>query len=206
MESTKPILGYWKIRGLAQQIRYMLTYLNVEFQEQIYELKLAEPMCFKVWTDKQDSIGLDFVNLPYFIDGDYKLTESGAIMKYIAAKYDSKLLGVGAHELGHVEMMFGVIMDMKIDITVKCYTTEDKELTAEFVHGHLKGIEKYLGSKKFLVGDNVTYVDFIFFELLNLCDFVTDGKLFEEHGTIKAYVERVKDLPHIRAFYEGPGT
>ena len=109
-------------------------------------------------------------------------------MKYIAAKYDAKLLGVGAQEQGHVEMMFGVIMDMKNDVTMKCYTTDNNELTQEFVYGHLTGIEKYLGKKHFLAGDNVTYVDFVFFELLNLCDFITHGKMSEEHETIKAYV------------------
>ena len=185
----------------------MLTYLNVDFQDKIYDLQGDGPeFDYGVWMDHREELCLDFPNLPYYIDGPTKLTESGAIMKFIAAKYDAKLLGVGAHEIGNVEMMFGVVMDMKIDVTVKCYTTDNKELTEEFIYGHLKGIEKYLGSKKFLVGDNVTYVDFIFFELLNLCDFVTEGKLFEEHGTIKAYVERMKDLNNVIAFFESHAT
>jgi glutathione S-transferase len=36
---------------------------------------------------------MDFPNLPYLIDEDYKLTESMAIMKYIAAKWKPELLG-----------------------------------------------------------------------------------------------------------------
>jgi len=31
--STKPTLGYWRIRGLAQPIRVMLTYGGVEFTD-----------------------------------------------------------------------------------------------------------------------------------------------------------------------------
>ena len=34
---SKPILGYWKIRGLAQQIRYELKFLGVDFEEHHYE-------------------------------------------------------------------------------------------------------------------------------------------------------------------------
>ena len=34
---AKPTLGYWKIRGLAQQIRYCLAYLGVDFDEHQYE-------------------------------------------------------------------------------------------------------------------------------------------------------------------------
>ena len=30
-EDTRPILGYWDIRGLAQAIRYQLVYLGVDF-------------------------------------------------------------------------------------------------------------------------------------------------------------------------------
>ena len=69
MESTKPTLGYWKIRGLAQQIRYMLTYLNVEFHDELYEQGESPEFSRKVWSDKKDSLGLDFPNLPYYIDG-----------------------------------------------------------------------------------------------------------------------------------------
>ena len=29
--SAKPTLGYWKIRGLAQPIRYCLAYCGVDF-------------------------------------------------------------------------------------------------------------------------------------------------------------------------------
>lgn len=35
--STTPVLGYWKIRGLAAQIRYMFYYLKVNFADRLYE-------------------------------------------------------------------------------------------------------------------------------------------------------------------------
>ena len=30
-------LGYWKIRGLAESIRYLLHYLGIEYKEELYE-------------------------------------------------------------------------------------------------------------------------------------------------------------------------
>ena len=36
--NTKPVLGYWKTRGLGAQIRYMFAYLNIEFEDKTYEL------------------------------------------------------------------------------------------------------------------------------------------------------------------------
>ena len=37
MSDDKPILGYWKIRGLASQIRYQLAYLGIEYEMVEYE-------------------------------------------------------------------------------------------------------------------------------------------------------------------------
>ena len=61
------------------------------------------------------------------------------------------MIGVGAKEHVHVEMMFGVVMEMKNDVTGKFYTIDDNALTKELVYGHLTGVEKFLGSKCFLV-------------------------------------------------------
>ena len=44
-------------------------------------------MSKECWFSEKQSLGLDFPNLPYFIDGDVNLTETRAIMKYIASKW-----------------------------------------------------------------------------------------------------------------------
>ena len=100
----------------------------------------------------------------------------------------------------------GVIMDLKNAVTMPCYMSNDKAAITETILKQLPPIVKFLGDKHFLVGDQVVYVDFIFFELLQLCDFVSEGKTFEENASLKAYVERVKGLKNIRAYYEGEHT
>lgn len=50
-------------------------------------------------------MGFDFPNLPYLIDGDLKLTESKAIIKYLARKWDKRLLGRNEVEVGIAEML-----------------------------------------------------------------------------------------------------
>uniref|UniRef100_A0A8C3EZ05 glutathione transferase n=1 Tax=Chrysemys picta bellii TaxID=8478 RepID=A0A8C3EZ05_CHRPI len=39
------------------------------------------------WTNEKDKLGLDFPNLPYLIDGQTKLTQSNAILRYVARKH-----------------------------------------------------------------------------------------------------------------------
>ncbi len=33
---SKPTLGYWNIRGLGAQIRYLFYYLGIEFEDKLY--------------------------------------------------------------------------------------------------------------------------------------------------------------------------
>ena len=43
--------------------------------------------------------------MPYLIDGDFKLTESKSIMKYVAKKYDPSLLGSTPEQYAKADMM-----------------------------------------------------------------------------------------------------
>ena len=49
-QTNKPILGYWKIRGLASSIRYQLIYSGIEFDEEI------------ITDEKRMGIGLKYKN------------------------------------------------------------------------------------------------------------------------------------------------
>lgn len=75
---AKPVLGYWDIRGLAAAIRYQLIYQNVDFVD--YYHKHTEDIASRqAWLENKNSYGLDFPNLPYFIDNDLRITEHMAI-------------------------------------------------------------------------------------------------------------------------------
>ena len=84
----------------------MFAYLQVKFEDKEYEFGgTAEEVDRSKWLDVKQTLGLEYPNLPYLIDGNTKLTETVAIMKYIAKKYDPKLLGSNAAEFGRIEML-----------------------------------------------------------------------------------------------------
>jgi glutathione S-transferase len=53
-----------------------------------------------------------------------------------------------------------------------CYTTGLPETIIKAIDAVMPNIIKFRGEKKFLVGPNPTYIDFYFFELVNLMIYV----------------------------------
>ncbi|VDK27174.1 unnamed protein product, partial [Taenia asiatica] len=87
-----PTLGYWNIRGVAEQCRLLLKYLGVEYTDKRYKVGPAPDYDRSEWLAEKFSLGLDFPNLPYYIDGDFKMTQSGAILEYIADRHGMLVL------------------------------------------------------------------------------------------------------------------
>jgi glutathione S-transferase len=65
--------------------------------------------------------------LPYLIDGDVKLTESKAILKYAARKWDKCLLGRNEIEFGIAEMLSRVHDQIESELGNHAYRLGDSE-------------------------------------------------------------------------------
>ena len=102
---ARPILAYWDVRGKGAQVHYMMAYCGVDYEQKVY-IRGPEPEFSKSdWLAPRPELNLDFPNLPYLIDGEFKLTQSKSIMKYIAKKYDQGLLGRDAEEMARADML-----------------------------------------------------------------------------------------------------
>ena len=111
--TTKPKLGYWDIRGLGSQIRYMFAYCKVDYEYVPYKAGPGPDFDKTCWTDVKHTMGFEYPNLPYLEDGKTKITETFGIMKYIAKKYDPSLLGRTAADLGRIEMLSAHVGNLK---------------------------------------------------------------------------------------------
>jgi glutathione S-transferase len=118
---SKPTLGYWNIRGLGAQIRYLLYYCGVEFEDKMYAAGPAPDFDRSMWLNEKFTLDLEFPNLPYLVDEDAKVTETTAIMKYICAKWAPELLNKDPVTLANTEMMSAFVGKLKETATVPCY-------------------------------------------------------------------------------------
>lgn len=73
------LLSYWNIRGRAEPIRMLLSYLQLEYSYKGYDTHQS-----KEWHQKDKPLlKTPFPNLPYLQYGDKILTESDAIVHHL---------------------------------------------------------------------------------------------------------------------------
>ena len=87
--------------------------MNVDFNDVHYEQGEGPEFNRDAWNSVKNTLGLEFPNLPYFIDGELKLTESLAIIRYIVRKWGQDLNGKTAEEGALSDMAYGVISDIR---------------------------------------------------------------------------------------------
>ena len=127
MEGGKLTIGYWKIRGLIAPVKYILEDLSVPYDVVDYEQGDAPGFSRECWNSVKPSMPLDFPNLPYLFDGDVKITESSAMMRYIAGKYGAaEFSGKDSKDKAIVDMIYGVVGDIKSAVGPHMYGTGDK--------------------------------------------------------------------------------
>jgi len=204
--ADKPTLGYWKIRGLATAIRLQMKYSGVDYEMVEYEQGDGPEFSRAPWLDHKFTLGLDFPNLPYFVHGDLKFTETLAIHKYIADTWKPELLGKTAADKARANMLTGVIMDIKTGTTMPCYVDGDKTKIQTCIDNKMPAVVAFLADKAFLVGDYPTFVDFFFWELLNTLNCYTAGGVYTAYPTLATYHANFASLPGVKEYLADPNS
>lgn len=197
-----PLLGYWKIRGLAQSIRFLLEYAEAKYEEKRYEYGPPPNFDRSGWLNEKFTLGLDFPNLPYLIDGDLKLTQTTTILRYLARKY--KLVGKTEEEVIRQDLVLDVCADMRRSISTAMYGFSGdyetgranyiKELSSK-----LKPLSDFLGDRSWSTGNNLNFVDFVIYELLYVNNLFVPGCL-KDYKNLQDYMTRFEALPAIKKY------
>ena len=199
-----PLLGYWDIRGLATPIRLLLEHAGVQYDEKLY--KCGPPPNFDrgEWLNDKFSLGLAFPNLPYYIDGDVKLTQSHVIMRYLARKHN--LAGKTETEKCLADLLANQVFDYHMDYAKIAYNPEFstlKEAYLEAMPAKLKQFTDFLAGRKFVAGDEVTYADFVFFEYLEGQKFLS-ADLLKGFPELEQYHARMASLESVDKYFKSP--
>ncbi|XP_022784603.1 glutathione S-transferase Mu 3-like isoform X2 [Stylophora pistillata] len=126
-----PILGYWNVRGLAEPIRYLMAYTGTKCEYCDYVTGDAPDYDKSCWLSVKETLGLPFPNLPYYIDGNVKLTQTLAIIRHIARKHS--LCGTSEEEMMRADVVAGEAMDFIVGFIKFTYFSPDMLSFADFM-------------------------------------------------------------------------
>jgi glutathione S-transferase len=143
--------------------------------------------------------------IPVLVDGDRVLTESVAIVLYLAEKYSHKgLLPAGLNERADVNrwLMFAATELEQPLWRISRHTAlypEEQRLPGDVIlaSGEFKEmasvLEKHMQGRQFVAGDSVSVADFVMAYTL---DWGNEYKLLDDCPQLLAYMKRMYARPH----------
>jgi len=194
------VVGYWDIRGLGQPIRLLLEQSGVEWEDKLYSCGPPPTFDKTCWFGVKETLGFDFPNLPYMVDGDVKLTQTMAILRYLARKtgFDGKIEA----EKQRIDLMEGEWGDFKGPFVSMCYNPNFASMKDEYlknVQAKLARFSKFLGNRSFFAGNEVTYVDFLMYDMFDQHKLV-GADILSQWKNLEQFCNKIESLPRIKEF------
>lgn len=176
--------------------RWMLQELGVDFEPISVNLFAGE-------ASQPEFLRLNpAAKIPVLVDGDLVLTESAAIVLYLAEKYRRFL---PTDPRGRAEVNRWLLFTVteleqplwRIAKNRNLYPEEqrlaaDIPLAAQDFRRMAEVAEKHIQGRKFVVGDDVTVADFV---LAYTLDWANEAKLLDRSPQLVAYMERMYARP-----------
>ncbi|KAJ6649624.1 Glutathione S-transferase Mu 3, partial [Pseudolycoriella hygida] len=191
------ILGNWRIRGYAQPIRLLLAHACAQYEDKRYDFGPTPDTWTTEWLKEKFNLGLDFPNLPYLFDGDVKMTQSIAILRYLGRKF--KLVPSNEREGARVYMLEQEILDWRTQQSELFYNSNfesSKGAYIEGLKGKVKSLSTFLGNNDFFSGGGLTYVDFLVYEWLDV-NRLFYPELLNGIDNLENFQKRIESLPNI---------
>lgn len=199
-------LYYWPVRGLKEPIACLLEYLGVDYTFVPVESD-AEWHQLK---DSQVHRGHPFASLPMAeIDGKV-ISEAFPVMAALALKAGQSDMVPTDTNFARFMEVYGVIADLYSDITRPAYASKDVH---EFSQAYLRAcqinkrkiqsLDSLLGSQKWLMGKQLTILDFKLAETLDKMKAIEadlEVDIVDQYVNLEAYLGRFLGLPAIKAY------
>ena len=90
-----------------------LHYTDSKVEDHVYAFQEREKWQEAKSTNK---LGLPFPNLPFYVDGDTKLTQSDAILRHLGRKHG--LYGNDSNQASQVDMLVDTAKDLKLAMAI----------------------------------------------------------------------------------------
>lgn len=209
MVDGKPTLVYWNIVGLALPIRLALVYAGVDFAD--IRIDAGDPTSEnynkaypKAKFGKLFEI-FSFPNLPYYLDGDVMITQTNAILRFIARKYNmvspkEHMTDMYCDQLTDLEAHLVQLIYVKgVDALMGWYKKSVPRTLSRF-----SKLLKEAGSP-FLIGTEPHIDDFKLYTFLQKMQVLQEQLGSDDTkdmipANLLEYMKRIEDLPKVKEY------
>ncbi|GMS83398.1 hypothetical protein PENTCL1PPCAC_5573, partial [Pristionchus entomophagus] len=189
-------LYYFAVRGLAEPIRMMLIDNGVAFED----------VTFPRHGDEWPEIKKQFVfgQVPALKEGDMEIPQSGAIIRHLARKLN--LAGDTEEEKVFTDFFSEGLRDLHdkyCEMIYGNYNSKDAFLATTYPAEWTKVeslLKKYHNGEKFVLGDKLSYADYVLFEELDIALILSPSAL-DAFPILKAYHTRFAKREELQAHF-----
>jgi glutathione S-transferase len=170
---------YGGARSRASIVKWYLEELNLPYEFVLLDMSVGEhrqPTFLEI---------NPFGKVPAIVDGDFKLWESGAILLYLAEKYDS----ASTLEQRALLNQWIVFTNATLGPGIFVETTREKEMPRL-----LAPLDHHLQQHSYILGDRFTAADVAVGSMLAYIPMLL-RLTFEGYPAIQAYLKRISERP-----------
>ncbi|CAI5451798.1 unnamed protein product [Caenorhabditis angaria] len=185
-------LYYFDIRGFGEYIRLLLIDQGVTFEDHRFERHSEE------WEKLKKT--MVFGQVPCLKDGNEEFVQTGAIMRYLARKYD--LYGSSSTEAAFIDMVFECVRDLRAKYVRYIYYSDETKENYDTVTlpETLANLSKLLNnSSQFVSGDKISFADYILFEELDVANTTAPGSL-DKFENLKQLHANMSARPNLKKY------
>ncbi|KAL0132501.1 hypothetical protein PUN28_000326 [Cardiocondyla obscurior] len=190
-------LTYFNVTGLGESIRYLLSYLGINFED----VRLN----FDNWPDHKSSTPMGQVPV-LEIDGK-KYHQSRAIGRFLAKK--ANLYGSDDVEAMEIDASIDSMDDARQALSLYYWQQDPafkeklKEIAFEKWPYYLNKFEEQVKKNGgYFVGGKLSWADILWAAYSDYLSFVLNGDPNKDHPELKKLVDKVRALPKIKAYIE----
>uniref|UniRef100_A0A023F659 glutathione transferase n=1 Tax=Triatoma infestans TaxID=30076 RepID=A0A023F659_TRIIF len=192
-------LLYFNIMGLGEPIRYMLSYLGEDFEDNRID-------DYRKWQTQIKS-KMPFGKLPLLEIGDKKVHQTIAICRYLGKK--AKLVGDNDWEDLEIDIIIDTLSDFRTAIWTYFYNRD--EANKKRVKGPLFNvtIPLYLGKfdniikvNGYLANGKLSWADIYFVAILEYFSFMIEQDIATNYENIRQLRDKIHGIPNIKKWLD----
>ncbi len=170
---------YGGARSRASIVKWYLEELNVPYEFQLLDMKVGEHL-------QSEFLAINpFGKVPAIADGDLQLWESGAILLYLAEKFE-QVQSIEEKAIASQWVLFA-----NSTLGTGLFVAESREKETPRL---LKGLEQVLAGKEYITGDRFTVADVAVGSILGYGILMLQLS-YADYPNLAAYVQRISDRP-----------